>query len=76
MDRCGYFIEAKGLNAGLKVDDVTEFPGLGVNDNLPDIDSSSNIDDNQNVELPICENKAINDDENCNIEGHLATEEN
>jgi len=41
MERMGYYVEAKGLYRGLKVNDEDEFPDLGVNIGLPDIDSPS-----------------------------------
>jgi len=41
MERLGYYVEAKGLYRGLKVNDEEEFPELGVNIGLPDIDSPS-----------------------------------
>jgi len=59
MDRCGYFIEAKGLHAGLKVNDKEEFPDLCINEDLPDIDSPSYKNNILNQEMPIVGNNVI-----------------
>jgi len=59
MDRCGYFIEAKGLHAGLKVNDKDEFPDLCINADLPDIDSPSYKNNNLNEQIPVVDNAVV-----------------
>jgi hypothetical protein len=59
MDRCGYFIEAKGLHAGLKINDKDEFPDLCINADLPDIDSPSYKNNNLNEQIPVVDNAVI-----------------
>jgi len=59
MERCGYFIEAKELHAGLKVNDKEEFPDLCINADLPDIDSPSYKNNNLNQEIPTVDNNVI-----------------
>jgi len=59
MDRCGYYIEAKGLHAGLKVNDKDEFPDLCINADLPDIDSPSYKNNNLNEQIPVVDNAVV-----------------
>merc|ERR1711879_30356 len=62
MNRGGYYIEAKGLYSGLKVDDKNEFPDLCINANLPNIDSPGYKKDSAMLEIPTMDNNVIDHD--------------
>lgn len=70
MDRLGYKIEVKGLYRGLKVNDGEEFPDLGVNIGLPNIDSPSYKRKMKEIELE--EDKDVQID----LVQEIATEDN